>query len=58
LIVWYVDILDNISKTYSANDETTTLNILAAPMDIRGYSPVRKQEADTVREEVGKLSLR
>jgi len=46
---WYEKTLEQIAQHYSATHHTRCLTILTAPMEIRGYGPVRQQAAKTVQ---------
>lgn len=49
LVVWFVDVLDKVSKSYSPENFDKSLEILSASMQIRGYGPVREQAAEETR---------
>jgi len=46
---WYEKCLEQIAQHYSAENHARCLTILTAPMEIRGYGPVRQQAAKTVQ---------
>ncbi|GLT09535.1 MFS transporter [Sulfitobacter porphyrae] len=50
LIGWYADLLDQVAR--SALPEEDKLALLAAPMEIRGYGPVKEKAAEKIRAEV------
>lgn len=50
LIGWYEDLMDQVAR--SNLTQVDKLALLAAPMDIRGYGPVKEKAADKVRAEV------
>lgn len=49
LIVWYLDVLDKVSKSFSLETTDKFLNILSSPMEIRGYGPVREKAAEDAK---------
>ncbi|MDX2483024.1 MAG: hypothetical protein QNK42_05130, partial [Pseudodonghicola sp.] len=49
LLAWYEAALDRIATAYAPEREADCTAILAAPMEIRGYGPVRVQAAQKVR---------
>ena len=49
LVVWFVDVLDKVSKSYNPNNIDKSLELLSAPMQIRGYGPVREQAVAEAR---------
>ncbi|GAA6201886.1 indolepyruvate ferredoxin oxidoreductase family protein [Aquicoccus sp. SU-CL01552] len=51
LLTWYEDALDSIATRYSADREEEFTEVLAAPMEIRGYGPVRMEAARKVRDQ-------
>ncbi|APE45297.1 pyruvate ferredoxin oxidoreductase [Sulfitobacter alexandrii] len=51
LIGWYEDVLDRIAQSDLPQEDK--LDLLAAPMEIRGYGPVKEKAADRVRDMVG-----
>jgi indolepyruvate ferredoxin oxidoreductase len=52
LIKWYQSILDTVTKRSPTLGDDTVEKILGAPMDIRGYGPVKEVAAHRVRHEV------
>lgn len=52
LIGWYESVMDQVDQRYSREHCQSCLNILMAPMEIRGYGPVRQQAADRVKSEI------
>ncbi|WP_293574389.1 indolepyruvate ferredoxin oxidoreductase family protein [Phaeobacter sp.] len=52
LLDWYRGILTEVARRYSVKDHDRWLAILEAPMDIRGYGPVRIEAARSITEEV------
>ena len=49
LLVWFVDLLDRLPLDERADA------VLAAPMEIRGYGPVREKAAEQVQARVAAL---
>ncbi|TDE39084.1 indolepyruvate ferredoxin oxidoreductase family protein [Antarcticimicrobium sediminis] len=49
LLAWYEAALDRIATAYAPERQADCAAILAAPMEIRGYGPVRVQAAQKVR---------
>ena len=52
LIAWYEDVLTQLSALPTTADPKATALILAAPMDIRGFGPVREAAARDCRARV------
>ncbi|WOI31747.1 indolepyruvate ferredoxin oxidoreductase family protein [Tritonibacter scottomollicae] len=52
---WFMDIIEDIAAHPTAQAPDVMAQILAAPMDIRGYGPVREEAARTVKAEVEAL---
>jgi len=52
---WFMDIIEDIAAHPTAHAPDAMARILAAPMDIRGYGPVREEAARTVKAEVDAL---
>ncbi|WP_417586365.1 indolepyruvate ferredoxin oxidoreductase family protein [Pararhodobacter oceanensis] len=55
LIGWYEDILQQIAPKITAQDIDTALKILSAPMEMRGYGPVKEQAVTEQKAVVGGL---
>ena len=55
LLGWYEDILTQAASTYSAEQHQQWLEVLSAPMEIRGYGPVRLQVAKKERTKADAL---
>ncbi|MFW8633689.1 indolepyruvate ferredoxin oxidoreductase family protein [Cribrihabitans pelagius] len=53
LLAWYEAALEKVAKGYSAQKHDACLAVLKAPMEIRGYGPVRLEAARKVRAEAG-----
>ena len=53
LIGWFEGVLDTVAQSDLPEDDA--LAVLAAPMDIRGYGPVKEEAAGKVRAEVAAL---
>ena len=51
LLAWYEDALDRLAGAYTPDREEDFTAILAAPMEIRGYGPVRMEAARKARGE-------
>ncbi|UWQ84032.1 indolepyruvate ferredoxin oxidoreductase family protein [Leisingera caerulea] len=49
LLAWYEGVLDTVASRYAAEKREACLKLLKAPMEIRGYGPVRLQAAKDVR---------
>ena len=45
LLAWYEAALDRVAASYSSDKHQDCLQILEAPMEIRGYGPVRLEAA-------------
>ena len=52
LIPWYRDLIKQCETSVNADTVNHWLDILRAPMDIRGYGPVKKQAVDRVKTRV------
>ena len=55
LIVWYHDAMAEVAVNFSKLTEAQVEDILAAPMDIRGYGPVKDKAAHEVKARVQSL---
>ncbi|MFV1465605.1 MULTISPECIES: indolepyruvate ferredoxin oxidoreductase family protein [unclassified Phaeobacter] len=55
LLSWYQGILQQAAVRYTAEDHDKWLSVLTAPMDIRGYGPVRMAAAEKTRADVDNL---
>lgn len=55
LLQWYREVLNAAAKRYDADKHESWLAVLSAPMDIRGYGPVRMEAAEKTRAEVDAL---
>lgn len=55
LIAWYRDAMAEVAANYSRLNEAQVEGILAAPMDIRGYGPVKDNAAHEVKARVQSL---
>ncbi|WIY26163.1 indolepyruvate ferredoxin oxidoreductase family protein [Parasedimentitalea psychrophila] len=51
LLAWYEGALKQVEQRYCVDHHDRWLAILTAPMEIRGYGPVRQQAADRVKSE-------
>ena len=51
LLAWYETALDRVAEAYAPERQADCAAILAAPMEIRGYGPVRMQAAQKARSE-------
>ncbi|MVO14976.1 indolepyruvate ferredoxin oxidoreductase family protein [Parasedimentitalea huanghaiensis] len=49
LLTWFEAALDQVAQNYSAGTHNRCRDILAAPMEIRGYGPVRLEAAKSVK---------
>lgn len=54
LIDWYSGLMAECANTYSKAKAEHWLNILQAPMQIRGYGPIKENAAKTVMADVSK----
>ena len=54
LITWFENVLEVLPSHYSRGQHAHIKSLLQAPMDIRGYGPVKEDAARTVREQVAK----
>mgnify|MGYP000501207289 CR=1 FL=1 len=52
LLAWYQTIITRAAEHYSHEHHDGWLKVLSAPMDIRGYGPVRMAAAEKVKAEV------
>jgi indolepyruvate ferredoxin oxidoreductase len=57
LIVWYRDTMTEVAANFSKLTEAQVEGVLAAPMDIRGYGPVKDQAAHEVKARVELLMV-
>jgi len=48
LLSWFETALDQVGADFSPDQQNRCLSILTAPMEIRGYGPVRLQAAEKV----------
>ncbi len=55
LIVWFKSLIEQCSKSCNSENHDTWLKIMQAPMDIRGYGPVKEDAAEKVRTNVSKM---
>ncbi|MCV3273822.1 indolepyruvate ferredoxin oxidoreductase family protein [Roseobacter sinensis] len=55
LIVWFEEVLAEVPSLWEAGAETAVRELLTAPMDIRGYGPVKEEAAQTVRARVARV---
>jgi indolepyruvate ferredoxin oxidoreductase len=55
LLRWYQDILRDLPARLNDLPEDTVQGILTAPMDIRGYGPVKEAAAQTTRSRVAQM---
>ena len=55
LLVWFEDTLEQLEAVANPEEKDVCLQILARPMEIRGYGPVREEAAEKVRAEVAGL---
>ena len=55
LIKWFNGLIKQCADDYSAGNKEMWLQILQAPMDIRGYGPVKEESVTRVRSTVDKL---
>jgi indolepyruvate ferredoxin oxidoreductase len=55
LLSWFLSVLAQARRDYDAKDHAVWMQALGAPMDIRGYGPVRDQAATEVRGRVSDL---
>jgi indolepyruvate ferredoxin oxidoreductase len=49
---WFLGVLARAGAEYTPDDHAAWLEILRAPMDIRGYGPIRAEAAHTARSKV------
>ncbi len=52
LLTWYEAALKQVTQSYATDHHEDYLKILCAPMEIRGYGPVRQQAAQRVKSEI------
>ncbi|CUH64480.1 2-oxoacid ferredoxin oxidoreductase [Thalassovita gelatinovora] len=57
LLNWFETVLDRTPGVYSEDTRHRLNEVLAAPMDIRGYGPVREQSAQEVQRKVAQIGL-
>ncbi|UWS79014.1 indolepyruvate ferredoxin oxidoreductase family protein [Phaeobacter sp. G2] len=55
LLAWYEAALDRVAASYSSDKHQDCLQILEAPMEIRGYGPVRLEAAHKHRANATRL---
>ena len=55
LIKWFNGLITQCADSYSDGNREQWLKILQAPMDIRGYGPVKEKSVKEVRSTVDKL---
>jgi indolepyruvate ferredoxin oxidoreductase len=55
LLRWYEAAMDHVASRHNAGTDPDCRTILSAPMDIRGYGPVREASAQWVRASVDPL---
>ncbi|KUP95064.1 indolepyruvate ferredoxin oxidoreductase family protein [Tritonibacter horizontis] len=55
LLSWYKALLDDIIAAPTATPPEVLQDILSAPMEIRGYGPIRAAAAQTARDRVAQL---
>ena len=55
LIGWYEDLLESCPRAPVGEQHARWARILSAPMDIRGYGPVKSEAVDRVKTEVAAL---
>ena len=55
LIQWFDDLMSQCIESLSAANHSIWLEILQAPLEIRGYGPVKEQSIVSVKKEVNKL---
>ncbi|MDW4497326.1 indolepyruvate ferredoxin oxidoreductase family protein [Sulfitobacter sp. D35] len=55
LIGWFEEVLERLPRRLTELDDTGALRIAAAPLDIRGYGPVKEAAAEKVQAEVAEL---
>jgi indolepyruvate ferredoxin oxidoreductase len=55
LLRWYEAAMDHVASRHNAGTDADCRTILSAPMDIRGYGPVREASAQRVRASVDPL---
>ncbi|MFV0384225.1 indolepyruvate ferredoxin oxidoreductase family protein [Paracoccus sp. (in: a-proteobacteria)] len=56
LLVWFEAVLDHVEQGAATLDPASVMTLLSAPMEIRGYGPVRHKAADRVRKEVARIA--
>ncbi|WP_298852166.1 indolepyruvate ferredoxin oxidoreductase family protein [uncultured Ruegeria sp.] len=54
-LAWFHNILDHLEVAAPTIKADTCLKILSAPLEIRGFGPVREAAIETVRADVGRL---
>lgn len=55
LIPWFTDLMQQCERSINAENQQDWINIMKAPMDIRGYGAVKQQAVDQVKEQVGSV---
>ena len=55
LMAWFEELLDSVALSFKADDFDTILAILSAPMEIRGYGPVREKAAKDAHDRVSTM---
>ena len=51
LLDWYEGVLAHVERSFDADDPAPAMALLEAPMEIRGYGPVRHEAAEKVLSE-------
>lgn len=55
LLAWYEQALERVAGSYGSHNHDACLQLLKAPMEIRGYGPVRLDAARKVRAEADQV---
>ncbi len=55
LITWFEEVLDHVERNFRVMGAEKAVVILSAPMEIRGYGPLRHSAADRVRAAVANM---
>ncbi len=51
LLNWFEGVLEHVEQTFDTDDAARAMSLLEAPMEIRGYGPVRHEAAEKVLEQ-------
>lgn len=58
LLLWFEGVIGHVEKTFDVSNPQPSVDLLKAPMEIRGYGPVRHEAAHEIRATVEALLQR